>query len=94
MLKEYTKGEDPVDDQELKTKSDTEIKKMISEFQTKANGSDKLKEKNTKDLDYKLNRSYKDAKIKNDTKILRDQQFRQSVLFQAVNVILSFINQY
>ena len=67
---------------------------MIAEFQTKANGSDKLKEKNTKDLDYKLNRSYKDAKIKNDTKILRDQQFRQSVLFQALNVILLFINQY
>ena len=45
----------------------------------KANGSDKLKEKNTKDLDYKLGRSYKDAKIRNDTKILKEEQFKQSI---------------
>ena len=87
MLKEYTKGEDPVDDQELKTKSDTEIKKMISEFQTKANGSDKLKEKNTKDLDYKLNRSYKDTKIENDNKILKAEQVGKVLFDEAVNVI-------
>ena len=86
MLKEYTKGEEPVDDTELKNKSDSEIKKMTSEFQTKAKGSDQLKEKNTKDLDYKLNRSYKDAKIENDTKIVKAEQNGKVLFEEAVNV--------
>ena len=87
-MKEYTKGEEPVDDKELKDNSDSEIKRIIADFQAKANGSDKLKEKNTKDLDYKLNRSYKDAKIRNDTKILKEEQFKQSMLYQCVSVLI------
>ena len=87
-MKEYTKGEEPVDDKELKDRSDSEIKRIIVDFQAKANGSDKLKEKNTKDLDYKLGRSYKDAKIRNDTKILKEEQFKQSMLYQCVSVLI------
>ena len=60
---------------------------MIAEFQTKASGSDKLKEKNTKDLDYKLNRSYKDIKIENDNKILKAEQVGKVLFDEAVNVI-------
>ena len=87
-MKEYTKGEEPVGDKELKDRSDSEIKRIIADFQAKANGSDKLKEKNTKDLDYKLSRSYKDAKIRNDTKILKEEQFKQSMLYQCVSVLI------
>ena len=41
-----------------------------------------------KDLDYKLGRSYKDAKIRNDTKILKEEQFKQSMLYQCVSVLI------
>ena len=88
ILNEYTKGEDPVEDSSLMNKSNQETKKIIAEFQTKAKGSPSLIQKNTKDLTRNLNYVYKDAKNKNETKIIKYEDKKKRLLEEAVNVFL------
>lgn len=93
-LKDYTRGVEPVDESDLKHKSDKEIKKIIADFQAKANGSDMLKEKNRNYLDERLKRSYKDSKNENDIKIIKAEQERKRLIDEALNVFFFYCYCY
>lgn len=59
---------------------------LVNEFLKKASGSDALKTKNKKDLDFKLRYSVKDVTLENDSRIKKEEHERKVLFEKAVSV--------
>lgn len=85
-MKKFTDGKAFVNPNELEKKCMNETKAIVNEFLKKASGSDRLKRKNKKDLEFRLLRFCGYIKGDNDNRILDYTRMKQEGFNEAVAV--------